>query len=151
MKLFSLLSVILLSLASSCVSPPNKLEEMDLVQFEQLAKNVEDSAFISGHILRDKLSPKALSAVELVSTQLIIAFDAGSVSLPSSLAGLLDKYADDLGKRGIDAEEIELAKATIRLVDSAFGNVRIGIDGVVSPRTKQVITGLIKGLQRGLK
>lgn len=141
-----------LLILSSCVfSTGGKVDQMDEQSFVQLTKNVEDTAFISGFILKDKMKPSTREVLVLVTDQLAEAFSNGSVSLPDSLNALVDQYALALAKNGIDQNELELIKATIRLVDSAFGGVRVGIDGIGSTRSQQLMAAVLRGLERGLQ
>ena len=140
-----------MAILPACVFSSGKLDQMDEAGFAQLAKNVEDTSFISGFILKDKASPKAVEVVKTLTSQIIVSVEGGAVALPDSIGALLDQYADALAKAGIEPQEIELIKATVRLVDSSLGNVKVGIDGIGSERTKQIILAVLKGLERGLK
>jgi len=151
MKIVPTILTALAFIFPSCTSTSSQLDKMEQVRFDELLKNVDDTSLISGRILKDKLSPSTLAIVDGISSQIIAAFDAGSLSLPVSLSTLVDRYAAELLAKGVDAQEIDLAKATIRLVDNAFGNVKIGIDGALSPRARQVIVAIAKGIKLGLQ
>lgn len=149
MKRFLTLTMAAIMLATpACVT---SVEAMDETNFAQLVQNVESATNIGATLLKPKLSAGARETTLVITAQIAKAISEQSVSLPTSLMGLVDQFAIQLVKAGVDEQEVALIKAAMLLADNIIGGIRLGVDGIGSERTQQIVLALVRGLELGLK
>jgi hypothetical protein len=77
--------------------------------------------------------------------QTMIVNDA--LDVPDVVNYLVDRFADDLD---LKPKYQEYIRDGAKVIDAAVGQIRLGIDGTLTPREKDLLLSLLGGLTTGM-
>lgn len=150
MNKFLSVSLVALLLMPSCAvvqSARDKLANMSESDFQTLKTNTILIGVAGGEKLREVLldKPDTLGDVDILTAQLYAAIQSDTIST-SDLARYV---VERLGSK-MDPKYREYLDDGVKLLDSAVGQIRIGLDGKFTPREKELAGSLLFGIHRGL-
>jgi len=134
-----------------CVVGGQNTGEMTEQQFNQVVQDTESAVTIGAILLKKELKQEVRDALVLVSTQTKNIIEGGTISLPNSVDALMVQFAEQLAKAGLEADDIALIRACVRLANSALGGVELGVEGIGSERTKAILLAVLTGIEVGMK
>jgi len=152
MKLLQTLPLLVALALPSCASVEtarDQLDTMSEVEYLELQQRVFDVSRAAGvelaELLEDK--PELVSDIRELADELgtIVANDALDVA--DVIGHLVDRFADDLD---LKPEYQEYIRDGAKVIDAAVGQIRLGIDGTLTSREKDLILSLLSGLTTGM-
>jgi hypothetical protein len=147
-KLTALLATAVLAFAPSCStvqSARDKLNSMSETDFTSLTLKVQEAGAKAGQKLHAIANPTVLNVVQLTTVDLINALALDTLNVDDVVNGILDRFGSDLAQHGIEQKYLDYVREGAKVIDAAVGQIRLGIDGKLSPREKSLILDFLMG------
>lgn len=152
MKLLYTLPLLVALTLPSCATVETARDQLDTMSeaaYIELQQQVFDVARMGGAELADLLEdkPELLNDISELADELgtIIANDA--LDVVDVIDYLVDRFADDLD---LKPEYQEYIRDGAKVIDAAVGQIRLGIDGTLTLREKDLLLSLLSGLTTGI-
>jgi len=153
-KLLTLPLIAVLAFApNSCTviqSARDQLAEMTVAEYQELNDNVYIAGYVGGLKLKEALlldKPELREEIRELALELHLIVEQDQINVDNMVNYLMDRFADDLE---LEERYQEYIRDASRIIDAAVGQIRLGIDGVVSEREKGLALSLLQGLANGI-
>lgn len=128
-------------------SARNKLAEMPETEYQDLLIKVRHSGEQGGEKLSELLGNKASLALA-VTRDLYKTIEEDQLNVADIVQAIVNEYSNELG---LEEKHLEYVREGAKLIDAAVGQIRLGIDGKLSDREKELVLSLLEGLETGLQ
>lgn len=148
MKKIALLATLLLLPSCSTVQTArDALAEMSEADYVILTQRVLNVSTEAGRQLYNVLGEDKADIALTITDELYIAIANDRIDVNDIIQGIVDKYAERLN---LTPEVEGYIRDGAKVIDAAVGQIRLGIDGKLSIREKQLILNMLNGLAIGM-
>ena len=153
MKLLHTLPLLVAISLPSCASVQSARDTLDAMpeaEYQVLNANVYNVALRAGTELKAQLAdkPELLRDIGELADKLGTIIVNDELIVTDVIAYLVDSFADDLG---LEAQHQEYIRDGAKVIDAAVGQIRLGIDGTLTSREKDLVLSLLSGLATGVR
>ena len=146
---FKTLGVVALLTMSSCLSTGSRssISNMSEEEFTSLRDSVFSASSLAGRELGEGMDEDQARVGIAVASSIRIAVAQDEFGVDDIVEGIVLNLSDEMQ---LDDEEVLLIQDVGRIIDAAVGQIRLGIDGSLSPREQELLFALLDGLANGL-
>ncbi len=153
MKLLHTLPLLVAISLPSCASVQSARDTLDTMpeaEYQELNARVYNVTLRAGTELKTLLAdkPELLRDIGELADKLGTIIVNDELIVTDVIAYLVDSFADDLG---LEAQYQEYIRDGAKVIDAAVGQIRLGIDGTLTSREKDLVLSLLSGLATGVR
>lgn len=144
---FKSLALIALLGLSSCATTGSDIDNMTQEDFDGLRDSVFNASSLAGRELGENMEQDEASIGMAVAFSIRSAIERDEFGVNDLVEGVIVSLRDEMQ---LDEEEVLLIEDVGKIIDAAVGQIRLGIDGSLSPREEELLFAFLDGLANGL-